>query len=248
MKQKLFVANWKMNKSFADELSFCTTHLEKLRQLSSEPHIKLVICPSFPSLFSVAEIVQDTMVSVGAQNCSPHKDGAYTGQVSAQSLQEAGCQYCIVGHSEQRALGTTNEEVAHQAQRLFEHDLTPIICIGETKEEYGQKEVYAVLQKQLAPLLSLFSSKPYVIAYEPVWAIGTGLIPSTTYLQEIYSWLKQYLEQKNPDARYHLLYGGSVDEKTVHTITSIPQVDGFLIGSASLDFQKIEKIVSLSIQ
>ncbi len=245
MLQKLFVANWKMNKSFAQELEFCTTHLEKLRQLSSEPHTELVICPSFPSLFSVAELLQDTMVGIGAQQCSPHQKGAYTGQVSAQSLQEAGCRYCIVGHSEQRAHGTTNQEVADQAARLFEQKILPIICIGETEDEYKRKEVFTILEKQLKPLLPVLQKQPYAIAYEPVWAIGTGLVPDQEYLTSVYSWLNAHIKKGHPEGSYRLLYGGSVDEKTIRDISSISGIKGFLIGGASLDFKKVEKIVSL---
>jgi len=246
MLQKLFVANWKMNKSFAQESSFCTTHLEGLRKLSSEPHIELVICPSFPSLFSLSEILQDTMVGIGAQQCSPHEHGAYTGQVSAQSLQESGCTYCIVGHSEQRARGIPNQEIADQATRLFEHSIAPIICIGETEDEYKRNEVFAVLEKQLEPILPLLKQLPYAIAYEPVWAIGTGLVPSHDYLKSVYSWLDTHIKKTDSDASYHLLYGGSVDEKTIKDISSIGQIGGYLIGGASLDFKKLEKIVSLT--
>ncbi len=245
MHQKLFVANWKMNKSFAQELEFCTTHLEGLRQLSSEPHTELVICPSFPSLFSVAELLQDTMVGIGAQQCSPHPKGAYTGQVSAQSLKETGCRYCIVGHSEQRARGITNEEVADQAARLFEQDMLPIICIGETIDEYEKKLMFDVLQKQLKPILPILQQQPYAIAYEPVWAIGTGLVPDQEYLKSIYGWLDTHIKKFNSEGSYRLLYGGSVDEKTIRDVSSISGIKGFLIGGASLDFKKLEKIVSL---
>ena len=245
MHQKLFVANWKMNKSFAQELEFCTTHLDGLRQLSSEPGTELVICPSFPSLFSLAELLQDTMVGVGAQQCSPHQKGAYTGQVSAQSLQEAGCLYCIVGHSEQRARGTTDQEVADQATRLFEQKILPIICIGETEDEYKNKKVFAVLEKQLEPVLSILQEQSFAIAYEPVWAIGTRLVPDREYLKSVYSWLDLHMKKSRPDGSYRLLYGGSVDEKTIEDINAISEIGGFLIGGASLDFKKLEKIVSL---
>ena len=245
MLQKLFVANWKMNKSFAQELEFCTTHLEGLRQLSSEQHTELVICPSFPALFSVAELLQDTMVGIGAQQCSPHQKGAYTGQVSAQSLKETGCRYCIVGHSEQRARGISNEEVADQAARLFEQDMLPIICIGETIDEYEKKLVFDVLQKQLKPIMPILQQQPYAIAYEPVWAIGTGLVPDQEYLKLIYIWLDTHIKKSNSESSYRLLYGGSVDGKTIRDVSSISGIKGFLIGGASLDFKKLEKIVSL---
>lgn len=250
MHQKLFVANWKMSKSFAQELDFCTTHFEKLRQLGSRPGIELVICPSFPAIFSLAELLQNSMVGIGAQQCSPHKQGAYTGQVSAQSLQEAGCQYCIVGHSEQRALGTTPEEVAEQTARLFEQKILPIICVGETKDAYESRALFDVLTTQLKPVLRILKQHhlPYAVAYEPIWSIGTGLIPTQEYLQSTYEWLDTNIKNISSDIPYRLLYGGSITENTIQSICAIREIGGFLIGGASLDFKKLENIVSLATQ
>ncbi len=246
MLPKLFVANWKMNKSFAQEVEFCIRHLKELQQVSTESNVELVICPSFPSIFSVAEQLQNSMVGIGAQQCSAHQKGACTGQVSAQSLKEAGCTYCIVGHSEQRAHGTTSQEVAQQAQRLFEQNICPIICIGENRNQYEQDLVFDVLQKQLDPVTKIMTSNAnFAVAYEPIWSIGTGLIPGYDYLNKVYSWLHAQITTIAPEASWRLLYGGSVDEKNVQNITKVTQIGGFLVGGASLDFQKFQKIVLL---
>jgi triosephosphate isomerase len=247
MKHRLFVANWKMNKPFALALDFCTNHKENLKTLSTKPHTEIVICPSFEALFSIAEIFADTMISVGAQTCSTHERGAYTGQVNAQSIKEVGCDYCIIGHSEQRQfMCVSNEDVAHQATWLLEADIEPIICIGETKKEFDDGTSIAVLEQQLIPILSEISShhQPFTIAYEPVWAIGTGIIPEKSYLASIFTWLAATLTMKVRHHNWRLIYGGSVDPDTVGSLMAIKTIHGFLIGNASLDFQKFEKIVS----
>ena len=120
----LFVANWKMNKDFAESIDFCTVYKDKLAKLSTRPHTQIVLCPSFPFLFSVAEMLSETMVDVGAQDCSPFQQGAYTGQVNALALKQVGCNFCIIGHSEERLYThTTNNDIAAQALRLDEQHI-----------------------------------------------------------------------------------------------------------------------------
>ncbi|MFC1870737.1 triose-phosphate isomerase [Candidatus Dependentiae bacterium] len=247
MQQTLFIANWKMQKTLTQSIEFCSTNLTSLKKLSVDTATELVICPSFPSLYSLNEILADTPVHLGAQNCSPHESGAYTGQVSAESLKEAGCNYCIVGHSEQRMYnGVTDQDVAQAANNLCKNGIVPIICIGETKEQFEKNSALAVLEKQLDPVLSLLKNtkQPIIIAYEPVWAIGTGIIPETTYLKKIFEHLNALFE-KIHSGPWRIIYGGSVSEQTIPSFKDISAVTGFLIGGASLDFQKFEKIVSL---
>ncbi len=247
--QRLFVANWKMNKSFSQAVEFTKHNLEPLTELAAKPGCTIVLCPSFPSLFTLADICAPTMINIGAQNCSAYEKGSFTGQVSAQSLKDVGCCYCIVGHSEQRQYcGETNEEVAQKVGRLFEQNIEPIICIGESKEQYEKNKVFEILTAQLNPIFTIIAEyeKPFTIAYEPIWAIGTGIIPQKEYLQDVYTWLSNQVQNNVSHKNWNLLYGGSVDESNVSELKSIKGVGGFLIGGASLDFQKFQKIVSLA--
>ncbi len=243
----LFIANWKMEKSFAQSIDFCTSHKSGLKKLASESGIELVLCPSFPALYTINELLGDTMVHVGAQTCSAHASGPYTGQVSAQSLKEIGCSYCIVGHSEQRQYnGVTDSDVAQAAKNLCEQKIEPIICIGETKEQFQKNQALTILEKQLDPVLDALKNtkQAITIAYEPVWAIGTGEIPESVYLKKIFQHVSSILSPIH-SGPWRLIYGGSVSEETMSGFKNIPSLSGFLIGGASLDFQKFEKIVLL---
>ncbi len=249
----LFVANWKMNIHFSKAINFVKDNTAKLRTLGESNENKLILCPSFIALSSMITPLSKTNVGIGAQNCSQHKQGAFTGEVSAQSLAELGCQYCIVGHSERRIyFGETNEMVAEKVARLCEHNIQPIICIGETKKEFENKQVYEVLTSQLAPILKVLKTtrhdqvKKYeqlIIAYEPIWSIGTGIIPESTYLEQVFIWLGEHIKKHLPDTKLQLLYGGSVNEDNIADLKQILYINGFLIGGASTDFQKLKKIV-----
>lgn len=250
MKEKVytFVANWKMNCSYRAACTLAQTFRDQSSMLSTE-RSQIIICPSFDALASCAQIVAKSPINIGAQTVSSHDFGPYTGQVSAQSLAELGCTYAIIGHSERRQdCHETNQEVADQAKELIAENITPIICIGETENEYKAGVGAAVLETQLEPIIAILqssSSAHPIIAYEPVFAIGTGIIPEPEYLTTMITGIKTYLALNLPDREYTLIYGGSVSEETVPTLRSIEGIQGFLIGSASLDFQKFQKIVSL---
>ncbi len=245
----LFVGNWKMNMHFKKAINFVKYNIDELTSLGSNKNKSIILCPSFVALPGLIDLLQKTNISIGAQNCSQHNKGAYTGEVSAQSLAELGCQYCIVGHSEQRKYFTeTNEMVAQKVAQLCEHNIQPIICIGETKEEFESKQVYEILAKQLTPVLKAlktFKTLSIIIAYEPVWSIGTGIIPEYYYLEQVFSWLTKHIKKQLPDAKLQLLYGGSVNEHNITDLKQILHINGFLIGGASTDFQKLKKIVLL---
>lgn len=243
MKQ-LYVANWKMNMSFKQSIDFCTNNLEQLHALTNEAEI--VLCPSFVVLAPMIEILKNSAIGIGAQNCSQYEIGSYTGEVSTQSLTEIGVKYCIIGHSERRIhFGETTEIVVEKVNLLLCHNIQPIICIGETKEHFVNKATLTVLTEQLKPILEnmAHTNKPIIIAYEPVWSIGTGIIPENTYLQEVFNWLAKLLEQELSNCTFQLLYGGSVNTTNIYQLKTIPNINGFLIGSASTDFEQFSEIV-----
>jgi len=245
MKQKIFVANWKMQKSFNQSVKFVTKNLDELKKTNA----LVVLCPSFPALYPMAQALKNTSVHIGAQNCSPHKNGAYTGQVSAQSLAEVGCTYCIVGHSERRKYNKESDsEVAQKTEQLIIQNIIPIVCIGESAQEFEKKQTIDVLANQLKPVFSTIKTTKNAIkvciAYEPIWSIGTGKVPNIDYLKSIFETLQEWFNTQIPKIETKLLYGGSVNEKNILQFNNIPQIEGFLIGGSSLDFQKLKKIVS----
>ena len=232
---KLFVANWKMQLTLAQQIAYCQEHIEEMK---SWKH-KIILCPSFPALVTIGHMLHKTDVALGAQSCSGHTQGPYTGQVSATSLAQAGCSYVLIGHSEERALGLTDDAFATKTARVLEAGLIPIVCIGETLEQKKHGATQEVLEYQLQTIHEVIKKAPFYIAYEPVWAIGSGQTPTKKELEEILAWLKH----TNPNAG--LLYGGSVTKETIEPLSQLPFLHGFLIGGASTDFQQFKKIVSL---
>jgi len=235
-----------MNKPFQMAIDFCIEYKNKLQQLQTHHNAPIILCPTYPALFPVAQQLEDTDIAVGAQDCSTHIQGAFTGQVDALSLQQAGCTYCIVGHSERRQSGDTNEMVAEKTMRILEQGMTPIICIGETKDQFENKETYHILEAQLQTVFQkLQKNRSYtcIIAYEPVWSIGTGVIPQPQYLLEVFAWLRAFIDEQVPYIKAKIVYGGSVDKTNISQLKKINHINGFLIGGASLDFQKLQNIV-----
>ncbi len=247
-KTKICIANWKMNLSFEKTREFCTNYAAPLKTLALQ-NITLVVCPSPESLALTAGFFKESAVKVGAQNCSSFETGAFTGELSAISLAQIGCSYSIVGHSERRIyFHETNHDVALKVKNLLNVSITPIVCIGEPHRCNSVDETYAILIKQLEPIFNIiksFSSYSIIIAYEPVWAIGTGDTPDPEYLKKIFAWLHEVCIKETSSGRCTLTYGGSVHSGTVSVLNAIPHLEGFLVGGASLHFQNFEKIVSL---
>lgn len=244
----LYIANWKMQLSYNQAIQVCKDHFNDLAHLSTKRTI--VLCPSFDALAPLAELFKKRNIHLGAQTCATQIKGAFTGQVSAQSLQELGCTYCIVGHSEQRQhCNQSNELIAQKVITLLHHNIKPIVCIGEHKNDHETQTTFATLEKQLTPIFNAITQLPtkdhtICIAYEPIWSIGTGVIPEHDYLQEAFDWLAQQCNNRIPHTQVKLLYGGSVNENNSTALKKITGINGFLIGSASTDFKKFEKIVS----
>lgn len=245
------VANWKMYQPYDKAIAFVRDHKQELEQLL-HPYSTLVIAPSFVCLDPMWQMLRDSRIQLCAQDVSAYTSGAYTGEVSAASLADVGCYYAIIGHSERRRyFGETNEMISQKIQRLFENYITPIICIGESKEDYKKGITRQVLEAQLAALMPALGNQEefFCIAYEPEWAIGTGVTPDLEELEKILSWISEFVHENEHDdihVSMGLLYGGSVDETNAAGFMTVPGLGGLLIGGASRDFQTLKKIVSLT--
>lgn len=242
----IIVANWKMYFSYTQALDFIKNYCRELVALGQQHDRLIILCPSFEILQSITQLMQSTpSVVFGAQDCSAHQFGAHTGQVSALSLAQLGCSYCIVGHSERRSeYGETSDLIAQKVERLLEQNIMPIVCIGEDEYTYRTGKVYVLLEQQLRPVLEKAHRNSTCIyyAYEPIWAIGSGIVPDEACLKSIFSWLAKYLSMSGQS--FKLLYGGSVTAATLPMLVTIRELDGVLVGGASVDFQKFKNIVS----
>lgn len=247
MKNLQYICSWKTYLSFNQAREYITKNKQTLNTLGKD--FQITICPSFDALSAISQELKESGISLGAQDCSAHKAGAYTGQVLATSLKEIGCRYCIIGHSEVRKeCQETTQTIAQKALRLLEQSIIPIICIGESAKEFDLNLGTQVIEQQLEPLLvSLKTGKtPFqkiAIGYEPAWAIGNGSTPSAEYVSKQLEAIKGLLKVHVPDFQTQLFYGGSVNEINVSKFKSIPLLDGIMIGGASTDFQKLQKIV-----
>ncbi len=246
-KQFLYVASWKMYLSLKQAHTWVTHNKEALKALGND--FSIVICPSVEALSNIKKDLQETNVALGAQNCSVHKAGPYTGQVLAESLAQLGCTYCIVGHSEIRqAYNETDEIVAQKVIILLTQNITPIIYVGETAKEFDNHLIAQVLERQLNQVFDQISrnkitNKTIIIGYEPLWTKDTDNIPSTDYLIKQINFIKHLAATKIPEIKCLVVYGGNVNEQTISTLKRIETLDGVLIGKASTDFQSFEKIV-----
>ena len=234
MKRKLIAGNWKMNGSLAQNQAL----LQSVRDGLPSPACAVAVCVSAPYLAQVSELLRGSGIDLGAQDVSAHEQGAYTGEVSAPMLRDFGTRYAIVGHSERRQYHAESDDaVAQKAQRTLACGITPIVCVGETltQREAGQTE--EVVKRQLAAVIHLIGHciSEIVIAYEPVWAIGTGKTASPEQAQAVHSVLRTQLRAATPHPeRVHILYGGSMNAGNAAALLSMPDIDGGLIGGAAL--------------
>jgi triosephosphate isomerase len=247
-RKKLVAGNWKMNTSRAAAVGLAGAVVRGLGP--STRGVTVVVCPPFPYLAYVSEIVRGTPVGLGGQDCYCEREGAYTGEVSPWMLQDVGCKYVIVGHSERRhKLGESNELINRKARAGLSAGLTVILCVGETLEEREAGQTEAVLEGQLIAGLAGMTPEALhklVLAYEPVWAIGTGRNATPEQAQEAHAFLRRRVGQLGGEPAalaLRIQYGGSVTPDNAASLMSQPDVDGALVGGASLAAEKFLAIV-----
>jgi len=251
-RRPLIAANWKMNLLKADAADFCRDLKRGLAAPPAPPapDVRVVIFPSFPLIPVVARELVDSEVEVGGQDLSPEDKGAFTGDVSGAQLADAGCAWALCGHSERRQLhGEGDELVARKVKAAARHHLTPMICLGETRDERRAGRTFEVLERQLRAALEsraeTFALESFALAYEPVWAIGTGETATPEMAQEAHGFLRRTLGELLGAAAeaVPILYGGSATPDNAPGLIVQPDVDGFLVGGASLDPQKFLAII-----
>ncbi|WP_127104761.1 triose-phosphate isomerase [Pararhodobacter zhoushanensis] len=235
--RKLAAGNWKMNgrmPQLAEAMALAGAH--------PSPSVDVLLCPPATLLAPMAQAMLGSAVAVGGQDCHAAVKGAHTGDISAEMLADAGASYVILGHSERRAdHGETSDMVAAKVQAAWAAGLIAVVCVGETEAQRDAGETLAVIGAQLAGSLPEgATAENTVVAYEPVWAIGTGRTPTPEQIAEVHA----FLRDKAPDAGIRLLYGGSVNPGNAATIFALPNVEGALVGGASLKAADFGQIVS----
>lgn len=244
MKKKLIVGNWKMNGSLATNEQLLKAILAGLGQ----PACQVAVAVPTVYLAQCQALLADSVIDLAAQDISAHEGGAYTGEVSAAMLKDFAVRYAIVGHSERRQYhGETDEVVATKAQRALSSGLTPIVCVGETLAEREAGKTDEVVKRQLAAVIHTNGHcvSEIVVAYEPVWAIGTGKTASPEQAQQVHAVLRAQLKAASPNAdRIKILYGGSMNAANAASLLVQPDIDGGLIGGAALKGQDFLTIIA----
>ncbi len=251
MRKHIVAGNWKMNCTFNEADDLINSIMEQLEQKELPRDTQLIVCPPFPYLEMTTDYANDSYFMVGAQNVATEEKGAYTGEVSAEMLESMEIDYCIVGHSERRAYyGETDKTVAAKVDRLLAHNLKPIVCVGEVLEEREAGKQLDVVKRQVEEGLFHLTPeqmKEVVIAYEPVWAIGTGKTATPEQAQEIHAHIRSLLAAKYGKElaeEISILYGGSCKPGNAKELFACPDIDGGLIGGASL---KAEDFIAIAL-
>ena len=252
MRKPVIAGNWKMHKTLSESLESALALKSLVANVSS---CKVVVAPVFPHLKSVSDRLEGSGIGIAAQDVAASRDeGAFTGEVSARMLKEVGCSYVIVGHSERRQLfGETDESVNLKIRSVVFEGMTAILCVGETldEREKGKQSdiVRAQLERGLSGLTSSESDR-IIVAYEPVWAIGTGVTASPQQAQEMHAVIRSTIEKifgRDAANVTRILYGGSVKPENISELMSQPDIDGALVGGASLDPESFAKIANYSV-
>ncbi|MFZ4401812.1 MAG: triose-phosphate isomerase [Bacteroidales bacterium] len=249
MRRKIVAGNWKMNKTFQEADELINEIIEGLEEANNK-NVNVVLCPPFTFMEMTTDYSHESDYAVGAQNVSCFDNGAYTGEVSAKMLHSMGVEYCIIGHSERRKYFTESDiELTQKAELLLKNDILPIFCCGELLPEREAVKHFDIVKQQLEN--ALFGLDPLdfakiIVAYEPVWAIGTGLTATSEQAQEMHAYIRSLISEKYGKEiakNTSILYGGSCNALNAKELFANPDVDGGLIGGASLKAEDFLKII-----
>ncbi|HEV2613781.1 MAG TPA: triose-phosphate isomerase [Gammaproteobacteria bacterium] len=244
-RQKLIMGNWKMNGDKA------TLHalIQHIKAIKPTPKSEVVVFPPYVYLEKAVWELRNSEIQLGAQDVSQYDNGAYTGEISGSMLTDIGCKYVLIGHSERRhVMGETDEMIGHKVIKAFQAGLKPVLCVGETQEEHLAHRTEQIVLAQLESVLNLRAVADYlpqmIVAYEPVWAIGTGLTATPLEAQKVHLMLREALGEKNKALAEHvpIVYGGSVKASNAKHLFEMPDIDGALIGGASLNGEEFHAI------
>lgn len=245
MRRLLIAGNWKMHKTVPEATDF----VKELKELVKDVNDRdILICPPFTALYPVSKEISDTNIKLGAQNMYFEEKGAFTGEISPLMLKDVGCSYVILGHSERRHIfGETDELINKKVLSAINHGITPILCVGEKLEEREAGETEKVIEKQVREgLKNVSKDRDFVIAYEPVWAIGTGKTATPSLAEEVHQFIREVLTLmfgKEKANSVRILYGGSVKPENAEGLLKMDNIDGALVGGASLKAESFAKIV-----
>lgn len=243
MRKPLIAANWKLNKTIGETEDFINSFIPMVKEVTG---IDIVIAPPFTSLYSASGLLKGSNIKLAAQNVFYEEKGAFTGEISASMLHSAGCSYVIIGHSERRQYFAETDEVVNMKLKTSRNNgLDVILCVGETLEEREQGITFDILDRQLTGSLNGVELSAITIAYEPVWAIGTGKTATPEQADEVHTHIREWLRKYGDGANdVRILYGGSVKPDNTESLMSKPDVDGALVGGASLEPESFAGIVT----
>ncbi len=248
MRKKIIIGNWKMNNTLSESISFIQALKKNLENILQ---VDIAVCPSYISLNSVKEELSSSNIKVGAQNVYFEDKGAYTGEISAEMLKDIDIDYCIIGHSERRQyFKETDYDVNKKLIKLLEYEITPVVCVGENISQRESNTHFSIVKEQIVQALNNINSKhisSIVIAYEPIWAIGTGITATAEQAEEMCNYIRNVvssLYNKEIADSIRIQYGGSVNSNNAREILMMPNIDGALVGGASLKEEFIDIVNS----
>ncbi|MEO0239849.1 MAG: triose-phosphate isomerase [candidate division WOR-3 bacterium] len=252
MRKILLAGNWKMYKGIKETEIFIKELKEEIDEEIFEKS-DIAICPPFTSLYIASNLLKDSKIFLGAQNVFYEKEGAYTGEISPKMLKEIGVKYVIVGHSERREIGKEDDEmIAKKVKAVIDEDMIPILCVGEKLEEREKGIEKEIVEKQIISGLKFLTQRDeFVIAYEPVWAIGTGKTATPEIAGEMQGFIRKKIGEifgKDKAEKTRILYGGSIKPENIEELIKHPEIDGGLIGGASLKKESFLSIIKNSIR